>query len=163
MRLQPFRAGKHRDGRAQFRERLFREVGILRPLYKIVHAKRTRKPRGAARRQGMVRPREIISQRLRAVVAKKDGARVLHIRETPLRLGNTEFEVLRREFVDKVKRAKQIVCHDDLAVLLNRRAGNLLARKRFELPLNLRADLLGKIVAVGNQHGGRQLVVFRLT
>ena len=96
---QPLRLGEFHDVGGLVRERLPRIVRVLHLFHEIVDGERARKARGASRRQRVVRSRHVVAERLRAVVAEEDGARVFNERQLTERVAHRELEMLGRKLV----------------------------------------------------------------
>ena len=153
---------KARDVRRQLPEGLRGVIGVLNLLDEIVHRQGTAEAGGAGGGQGVVGAAQIVAQGLRAAAAQEDGARVLHGVQIIEGVVHADLQVLRGHGVCDLNAAGEIVRHDDLAVVLDRGAGDLPALQSGKLGFDLRLHRFGQRLGIRHQHRAGQHVVFGL-
>ena len=125
---------------------LFQRLGAVveeaAALDEVVHPQRAGEPGGAAGGQGVVRPGEIVPQRLRHMPAEEDAAGIPDAGQQREGIRDRELQMLGRDEVCDLDRLLEAVGQDDLAVVVNARRRNLPAGQRRELPLELLGDRL---------------------
>lgn len=110
----------------------------------------------------MVRAGKVIAQRFRRIRAQEEGAAIAQERQQVERLLRHDFQMFRRAQVGHGDDRVHVLRQDDLAHVLQGRRGNLLAGQFLQLGFHFRGDGAGDALAVRNEDGRRQGIVFGL-
>ena len=110
----------------------------------------------------MVRTGDIVADCFGRMAAEENRAGVAHPRRQPVRLGDRQLDMFRRDAVDQVGPLIEVVDDDRGAVCAPAGAGDISARHGPELALDGADHGIGEIRVVGDQDRLRRLVVLGL-
>ena len=131
-------------------------------LHEIEHSESRGETRRARSRQHMIGAADVIADRLRRMRPEEDRASVVDFRRKRLGVARHDLEVLRSEPLDQRQGGLELRAQDDRAIIAPARAGDLFARQRGELPLDLGRGCAGECAGVGDEDGLRGFVMLRL-
>src|SRR5215813_7649583 len=106
-----------RDLRRERAQRPLLRPDDAHPLEKIVSTERREKPRAAARRQHVIRPRHVIAERRCRVRPDEQRTGILNFAGPALGLAQNQFDMLRRDRVRDLDRLAETAADDDGAVV----------------------------------------------
>src|SRR5208282_2950124 len=129
---------------------------------KDVDAEGAEKPSAARGGQDVIRTGAVVADRLRAVMAEEDRARMPQSRQQRLRVGHRKFEVFRSNMIGDRAGLVETLDPDQRAAPQKRRGNDLLARHRRKLPGDAGANRVKERGVGGKQHRLRHLVVLSL-
>ena len=105
----PFFVGDHGRGGPDPRQPGRVGVHDVYVLLEVGDPQRAREPRGPARRQHVIRARDVVAEHRGRVRTDEDRARVAHQRHEQRRVGAHQFEVFGRDRVGDIDRVRRVV------------------------------------------------------
>ena len=162
MRLQPFQFGDPDDILPQPLQTCRRKIDQRRLLDKIIHRQRRKETGGAAGREGVIGPGQVIAGSFRGEMSHKNSTGIFYLRQDGKRVVYCQLQVFRGDPVGEADRLFQSAGNDDRTVALPGLPGDTLAGEFLQLFFHRRCHRLAKAVLRGDENGGGKFVMLRL-